>query len=210
VMNALIACGVIALASTILSDLILNAAIHGLTFKNHVGPSATSVLHMIVGSIADSLLFVGFVLALAYGLAFFMPKSFGDMNTRFYRALTPVALIGVCVAITSLIYSVVSAFLYVPFGKAYATYTSIPFNSSGSTTAPLTPAQSAAQGPVLGLSCISILLLIGFVAYAITAFVQAGAVGSNLSRWMTFFILAGTFVAYYLVNNVVQLPLMRI
>ena len=44
----------------------------------------------------------------------------------------------------------------------------------------------------------------------ITEFVQASAVGSNLSRWMTFAIFAGTIVTYFVVSNLVGLPLENI
>jgi hypothetical protein len=209
IMIALIASAVIALLSTILQDFIGNAALKGLTFKSQNGspvPASLSVPHILLSAVANSLLFVGLVLGLAYGLAFFMPKSFGDVNERFYRALTPVSLAGVCVGIVSLIYSVITSLLYVPFGAALATLSSIPA-STGSTAPKLTPAESAAQGPGLGFSCITILLLIGFLTYTITTFVQASAVGSNLSRWNVFFILAGTIVTYFVVSNLVGLPL---
>lgn len=173
--------------------------------SNGVTRTTTTTVGAIVGSaIGQVIAVVGFLLFFGLFLALFMPGTFGPFGTRFQRALKPVSLVAVSVAIVSVILSVFSGIFYVniaPNLQKILDAVKLHPNNPDATTL-----QNAA-GPILGFGSLLALLGLLYLVYAISQYVQSGSVGSALNRWAAFGAVLLAYLATGIVSFLIGLPL---
>jgi len=201
VQNSIIVGAVIQAIAGLIAGIIVFIAFHNITGtgvnigSGFAGSQVASVGGIIVNVIEQPLRYVGEVLALAFGLALFMPESYGSLQARFQRALKPLALAQIGVQVVGLVFAVIASILAAVFSTA-----AINSVSSGTVSGGLI-------GGALAFGCLTFLASAGFVAYAITVLVQSGSVASNLNRWAVFGIAILAGIAVAIAVAIINLPL---
>jgi hypothetical protein len=180
---------------------LLAAAVIAFMF-NTFGQTLVYVRHMSLGTadtrvlltsiynvIKSPISFVGGILLVSYGLAIFMPPSLGEINQRFLRALKPLALSSVGLAI--------SGGLVAFFGQLTKVFTD-GYHFSGQNLPEI-----AFRG---SLGCLTSLLIIPLVIYSIALFIQAGSIGSTLERWKVALISIASFIVFGIAIGILSIP----
>lgn len=209
--NSLIAVGVIGGVFSLVSGLIFLVANYQLpssTFSvgGHLTFHPYGVANLVTTVVESLIGTVGLPLAVAFFLALFMsPAFYGTLGERFQRALKPVALGSVGVAVVVGVFGIVSAGIALAEQPALQALAAASANSSNPNTAAL----QASLGPFLGFSCLTLLATAGFAAYGLSVVISTGGVGANKSRGVAFGIALLGGIAFAIVDFLlVQLPLM--
>ncbi len=197
VQNSLIVGAALAAVAALIVGVLTFIAFSGVTLTTNVGGigglGAATIGGIIVSIIERPIIYVGSVVALAFGLALFMPESYGPLQARFQRALKPLALAQVGVQVVGLVYGVIVGLLTLAIGRTAVTIS--------------TASAAAAIGSAALFGCLTALIGIGFAAYAVTVLVQSGSVASNLSRWAVFGIALLAGLAVGIATLIINIPL---